>query len=257
MRKFSVFSILVAAIAAIASTAARADGVPEQYAAPVVLTPTSWTGFYVGVQGGYGSSDLDWTLPVAQFFGNAGQRFSADEEDAVAGGHAMLMYQMGPLVVGGEVAYNATWIEHDVAGPFPQFPFDRFHTNIRNYATATGRLGFATDKWLLYVDGGYATAKVGLDAVSGVPVAGVVENSERRHDGWTLGGGISYMIDPHVVLGIDYEHVKLDGERHEARSTGTVLNVPFSADTGDIELQVVTARLSIKLDRDVAPAPLK
>ena len=75
--------------------------------------------------------------------------------------------------------------EHDVAGVFPQLPFDRFHTNIRNYATATGRLGFATDGWLLYVDGGYATAKVGLDAVSGVPVAGVVENSERRHDGWT------------------------------------------------------------------------
>jgi len=257
MRKFSVFSILVATIAAIASTAARADGVPEQYAAPVALTPTTWTGLYVGVQGGYGWSDLDWTLPVAQFFGAAGRSFSADDEDAILGAHATLMYQMGPLVVGGDVAFNATWIEDDVTGPIPPFVNDRFQTDIKNYMTVTGRLGYAADKWLLYVDGGYATAKVGLNAVSGVPVAGVIENTDRRHDGWTFGGGLSYMIDSHVVLGVEYEHVKLDGERHEALSTGTVLNVPFSADTGDIELQTVTARLSIKLDRDLAPVPLK
>jgi outer membrane immunogenic protein len=256
MRKVSVFSIVVAAIAAIGSTGARADGVPEAYAAPVVLTPTSWTGFYVGVQGGYGWSDIDWTLPVGQFFGNAGQGFSADEEDAIAGGHATLMYQMGPLVVGGDIAYNATWLEHDVAGAIPQFAFDRFHTDIENYATATGRVGFATDKWLLYVDGGYATARVSLDAVSGPPGAGRLANTDERYDGWTYGGGLSYMIDPHVVLGIEYEHVKLDGERHEVLTTGTGVT-PFSVDSGDIELQVVTARLSIKLDRDLAPAPLK
>jgi hypothetical protein len=77
-----------------------ADGVPAQYAAPVVLTPTTWTGLYVGVQGGYAESDIDWTLPVAQFFGAAGRGFSADDEDVVLGGHATYMYQMGPFVVG-------------------------------------------------------------------------------------------------------------------------------------------------------------
>ena len=38
------------------------------------------------------------------------------------------------------------------------------------------------------------------------------------------------MIDPHVVLGIDYENVKLDGERHEALSTGAIIGVPFRVD---------------------------
>jgi opacity protein-like surface antigen len=109
----------------------------------------------------------------------------------------------------------------------------------------------------VYADGGWATGKVELNAVSGPPGAGVAANTERRHDGWTFGGGVSYMIDPHVVHGIDYEHVKLDGERHEALSTGAVVGLPFRFDSDDIELQTVTARLSIKLDRDAAPVPLK
>lgn len=113
------------------------------------------------------------------------------------------------------------------------------------------------NKWLVYADGGWATAKVSLNAISGTPGAGVVENADRRHDGWTFGGGVSNMIDPHVVLGIDYENVKLDGERHEALSTGAIIGVPFRVNSGDIELQTVTARLSIKLDRDVDAVPLK
>jgi outer membrane immunogenic protein len=164
---------------------------------------------------------------------------------------------MGSFVIGGDVAYNATWLEDNRVGPIPPFVNDSFQTRIDDYVTVTGRLGFAMNKWLVYADGGYASAKVDLNAVSGVPVAGVVERSDRRHDGWTYGGGFSYMIHPNVVLGLDYEHVELDGERHEALSTGTVANVPLTIDSGDVELDAITARLSIKLDRDIAPAPLK
>jgi outer membrane immunogenic protein len=258
MRKVSVFSVAAVGLASVLgmSGGALADGVPAQYAAPVVLTPTTWTGLYVGVQGGYAESDIDWTLPVAQFFGAAGRGFSADDEDVVLGGHATYMYQMGPFVVGGDVAYNATWLEDNVVGPIPPFANDSFQTRIDDYATVTGRLGFAMNNWLIYADGGYATGKVKLHVVSGPPGAGVIEDTDRRHDGWTYGGGFSYMIHPNVVLGLDYEHVELDGERHEAISTG-VAGVPFSIDSGDVELDTVTARLSIKLDREIAPAPLK
>jgi outer membrane immunogenic protein len=256
MRRLSVLSATAVSLALGLSGAALADGVPAQYAAPIVLTPTTWTGLYVGVQGGYAWSDLDWTLPVAQFFGAAGRGFSADDEDAVLGLHATYMYQMGPFVVGGDVAYNSTWLDGDRAGPIPPFVNDTFQTQIDNYLTVTGRLGFAMEEWLVYADGGWASGQVALHAVSGPPGAGVIEDTERRHDGWTWGGGVSYMLVPNVVIGLDYEHVELDGKRHEAISTG-VAGVPLFIDSSDIELDTITARLSIKLDRDVVPAPLK
>ena len=65
MRKFNVFSTLVAILASVAATAAYADGVPERYAAPVALTPTTWTGPYFGLHAGYGWSDTNITFVPA------------------------------------------------------------------------------------------------------------------------------------------------------------------------------------------------
>lgn len=97
---------------------------------------------------------------------------------------------------------------------------------------------------MVYGDGGWASARVRLDANSGPPGAGITAHTENRQDGWTYGGGIAYMIDPHVVLGVQYDFLKFDGERHSAlTNTGG----PFVFDSSDIELQTVTARLSIKL----------
>ena len=218
---------LIAILVSMASAAAYADGYSPP-PAPIVLKVSNWTGFYVGAQGGYGWSDPAFAFPVVQYFADVpGQSLSADSQGAVYGAHATLNYQLGPLVVGGEVAFNGTTINDDrTGGVSPNFPNDQYKVDIDNYLTVTGRLGYAIDKWMVYADGGYANAKVTLNAVSGVPGPGVIANTEDRLDGWTVGGGLEYMIDPHIVLGVQYYYLKFDGERFQTTSTGSIIGVP-------------------------------
>ncbi len=220
---------------------------------------TQWTGLYVGVQGGYAGSSTSWTYPSDTFFTIAAEPlrgYAAKPDGAFAGGHLGFDYQVGSMVVGLEAAYNGTTIDQTRVGPVtPTFPNDRYTTSIDNLAMVTGRMGYALDSWLLYADGGFATAQATLNVVSGAPVAGVIADMEKRHYGWVAGGGVERMIYPSVILGLEYDYVRLDPRVHSTLTTGadTDPNVPGSRepvviDSGNINLQTIAARLSIKLD---------
>src|SRR5471032_2481001 len=91
------------------ATAAPAVSADLPRKAPVYYAPFSWTGFYVGLNGGYGFGKSDWTSPVT-----AG---SAKPKGALAGLTLGYNLQTGAWVWGAEGDFDLSWIKgSDSAG---------------------------------------------------------------------------------------------------------------------------------------------
>ena len=62
--RFSTLLLAGVATLAVGSTAFAADLIIDEPAAPIIDIPSSdWTGFYVGVHGGYGAGVMDLSAP--------------------------------------------------------------------------------------------------------------------------------------------------------------------------------------------------
>jgi outer membrane immunogenic protein len=192
------------------SNVALADG----YSAPRGYErPFSWTGFYIGANGGYAwqadrrdlviSNNLGVTLPPTSGFNASG---------GFGGGQVGYNWQGGPLVLG---------VEADIQGGSID---DKFHrlvvgndvrasTDLNPFGTVRGRLGFAFDRVLLYGTGGFAYGNTHDNIV----VNGVANlDNDTTRSGWVAGGGLEYAWDRHLSLKVEYQRLDLGGERMSA-----------------------------------------
>jgi outer membrane immunogenic protein len=205
--------------------------------------PVSWTGLYLGLQAGAGWADTDWTGPDVFFAVNT---LSTQPDGWLFGGHVGYNFQRGPWVFGAEVSYSGSTLRETVVGVVPVFPADKFTTDIEDLFTATARIGYASSNWLVYARGGYANAEVALSGISGPPDAVTFSTSERL-GGWTAGAGLEYKLAPKVVVGFEYNYVKLGAESFSTATGGTEVGLPINIDLGDVDIHSVKARLSIML----------
>lgn len=217
-------------------------------AAPCCMTSPNWTGVYFGPQVGYTWGSATWVFPFNEFYNTAvGQSFSLNPTGATAGAHLGFNYQINSIVAGLEASVNGGSITQKRTGPVvPIFPNDVFETQIDSVATLTARLGYALNKWLLYARGGYATARIALSAVSGNPGAGVIANASATQNGWTAGAGLEYMCAPTIIFGLQYDYTKLNNKQYSTTTTGTLVGLPFHINLQHVNVDTVTARLSIK-----------
>jgi len=234
----------------LSAVSASADG---GYRGGAVVAPYNWSGLYVGVNAGYGWSDADWQGPAAFFGVNT---FSTDPRGGLVGGHIGYQHQWGHIVAGVEVSYDKAWLRDTVVGPVPVFPADSFKTEINDLLLIVGRLGYATHNFLLYGKAGFASGEVELSGVSGAPVAGVTFNQSERLTGWTAGAGVEFMLSRNLILGVEYNYVRLDNEGFDMRSGGTVVGIPLFVNLDDVRIHTAMARLSYKFGGDRA-GPLK
>jgi outer membrane immunogenic protein len=182
--------ILLASVALLGfAGAASAADLPVRAAPPapiIAAVPVfTWTGFYVGVNAGYGWNAND-SITVG------GVRFDLDDEGGFVGGaQAGYNYQIGSFVVGleGDIQYA------DFGGD-DRFDFDRdgiadddFNT-IDWFGTVRARAGVAFDRALIYATGGFAFAD---DAT-----------------GWTVGGGLEYAFTNNLSAKVEGLYVNLD-----------------------------------------------
>jgi outer membrane immunogenic protein len=189
----AIAALLIAAPLGAASAADMAVKAPMK---PVPV-PYSWTGFYIGVNGGGAQGWTSWqyyTLPgptPSTAFANH------DAAGGMAGGTVGYNWQAGTnWVVGVEGDGDWSQITGSAACPNPVFSCE---SKIKDIATARGRLGWAEDRVLFYVTGGAAWGDVNLRTVNtaggpvpptGTPINGTT--SDRL--GWTAGGGVEAMI---------------------------------------------------------------
>jgi outer membrane immunogenic protein len=230
---------------------AMADGMPSRAGYDNYGSPT-WSGAYAGFQAGGGWGDAAWTLPAGGLFNGPAGGFSASPKGGLVGAQFGFNHQIGPLLIGVETSLSGGNIQDKVTGPAIA-PAANFRTDAIDLFTATGRIGLALDKVLIYGKGGYAHGDVQWGAFS--PGAGETATGHRKADGWVAGGGLEYRLRRSLVLGVEYSYVNLDNTHITATSN---LGNPFVADLDSVRFHTVTARLSILLDRDpTATQPLK
>jgi outer membrane immunogenic protein len=184
MKKILLASVALFGFAGAASAAdlpTRAAPPAPVFAAAPVFT---WTGFYVGVNAGYGWSNDDF---------DAFDAADIDDDGGFVGGAQVgYNYQIGSFVVGleGDIQYADFGAEG-------AFDFDRDGDDDRFessdwFGTVRARAGVAFDRALIYATGGFAFAD---DAT-----------------GWTVGGGVEYAFTNNLSAKIEGLYVNLDND---------------------------------------------
>lgn len=206
--------------------------------APIVVPAYNWSGFYIGGHIGGAWSQSDWTF----FNGIVSEPFAQDASGWIGGGQAGFLWQWGNAVFGIEGTYSATDLDATTTATLA--PDRSRRSKIDDLWTVTGRLGYAWDRSLSYVKGGYANGRVSYDTFvtsSGLPTT----TSKAREGGWTLGAGWEYAFWQNVSLALEYDYVRLNiGDRNQTVFPGFVS--PETVTSARADIHAITGRLNFK-----------
>lgn len=172
-----------AALLVIGSAANAADviyDVPPAPTAPIAPVVYDWTGFYVGLQAGYGWTKVD--LPAG--FGEE------DFDGFTLGAHVGANWQSGAWVFGIEGDINYNWNENTYLGAID--------VGTDWSGSVRGRVGYAIDRTLIYGTGGFAITNGYVDG------AGLDESETLT--GWTLGAGVEYAFAENWTGRLEYRY---------------------------------------------------
>ena len=159
---------------------------------------TRWDGFYLGINGGYGWSDNESFDTFA---------FDIDPEGGFGGGQIGFNVVTGRLLLGAEADIQGADIsDRSVVGG------TSLTTNIDYVGTVRGRLGFVSDRTLIYGTAGYAWADVDATASAG----GLSISADDTLSGYVVGGGVEYALTDQWSTKLEYQYIDLEDERLNA-----------------------------------------
>jgi outer membrane immunogenic protein len=233
MRSIGVLAFALTGIAALASANAAdlAVKAPVYKAPPVPVF--SWTGFYIGVQGGGA-----WGDSVQSFTSGTTDRYN------ISGGEA-----------GGTLGYNWEFMPHVVLGIEADYSWAHISgtgassatyncgticaTTVDSFGTVRGRLGYAFDNHvLLYGTGGWAFGRINSN------LNGFTAANDRS--GWAAGAGIEYAFDPHWSVKAEYLRANFDSAVWTNASVPGVIGCAGISCSTDAKFNVVRAGVNYK-----------
>jgi outer membrane immunogenic protein len=219
---------LVGALLATTSHAADMPVKAPAYKAPAAV-PMTWTGFYVGAHVGYGWGHTHKTNVNGNAAYPAGTEETADQNGVLGGLQLGYNYQFAPnWLVGVEGEYSWADVKGDAsqASVVPGFTATRLsstHTKVDWIATATGRLGYAMNDWLIYAKGGAAWARKATDSNTINPAAGNLLLTNVTGDvtrfGWTVGGGIEWAFTKNWSAKAEYDYLDFGSKNENNNAT--------------------------------------
>ena len=205
-------ALSLVAIAGLTSQVFAADMAVK--ALPPVAPIMTWTGFYLGINGGGGWGHSHWNNGVG----------STDVSGGLAGVTAGYNWQTGNVVFGVEA--DGAWADVSASATgatvVPGFGVVTATASSKTDALGTvrGRVGYAVNNVLFYGTGGYAWIdnKITLSAL------GVSASDSKFHSGWTVGAGVEAFIAPQWSIKGEYLYRSLGGETYftGALPTGTL-----------------------------------
>jgi len=203
--------ILLSAIAtvALAAPALAADLAARPYTKappPVIASIYDWSGFYIGLNGGGGSSHKCWDIT------NSGgviapQPFPEGCHNATGG------------TVGGQIGYRwqaSSWVFGlEAQGNWANFRGNNVNliytplsdqSKIKAFGLFTGQVGYAWNNVLLYVKGGAAVAS---DKYSTTTIATglIFDTASETRWGGAIGAGLEFGFAPNWSVGVEYDHM--------------------------------------------------
>ena len=221
--------IIFALAILVVSGAAQAADMPVK-AQPAPIAVPTWTGWYVGINGGgaWGTTDPSVSnLGPDSFFAaanvppvlNAGsQRF--DNSGGVVGGQVGYLVQTGRAVWGLEASFDWMNLNGSRSTPFATYavtaPFG-YTWNESSKSdflfTFTGRVGPDMGVWYPYVTGGLAVTRLKYSATyadtfypanAAATASGGTTSFDETRAGFAIGGGAEWRIAPHWLLRGEY-----------------------------------------------------
>lgn len=194
-------------IALTAAPAARAADIAMPVKAPVMTKVYDWTGFYLGVNAGYGwggpgvAFDTPFFLPA----GATPTSLAANPHGFLGGVQAGYNYQAGRMVYGIETDIDYAGIRSSDTAVL--VPIAIYTTTAEQkldwFGTVRGRLGFlASDRLLMYATGGLAYGRGSASSTHSVTLGGPPAclffagcgsgSTSGWRAGWTAGGGLEW-----------------------------------------------------------------
>jgi outer membrane immunogenic protein len=239
---------LIAAAGVLCISAASAADLGQQImtkAPPVQSAPVSpvynWTSFYIGGNFGYGWSHRDFINTITGTLGSiqrSGITSGSDNGHGIFGGGQIgFNYQfLGNWVTGAEADVDAAHITSSTSACFIGVPpigvCGSRDTDLKDFGTVRGRLGYAFNNLLVYGTGGWAwgnstnTAQItciggGCPGATAVPPTSPTPTSVNAHpSGWTAGGGVEWAFLPNWTFRAEYLHLQFDGLSEDRSKSG-------------------------------------
>ncbi|MGO9006942.1 MAG: outer membrane protein [Beijerinckiaceae bacterium] len=179
------------AVSALGSGALGAD-LPARssaayYPAPPIFT---WTGVYLGANGGYGIGR--GTYGGDPDFGN--------QAGGLIGVTAGYNYQSGSLVVGIEGDFDFAGIAGTSVPKNSTFTSG----NVTSVDTLRARFGYAVDRALFFVTGGYTGANMRGSLADNSTNPNLFFNQSNYLNGYVLGLGLEYAMTNNVSIRAEY-----------------------------------------------------
>jgi outer membrane immunogenic protein len=210
-------TMIAASIAAMAATggSAFAADIPRRVdpVAPVIqpVPIFTWTGFYVGVSGGYsfenGKSSLVGS-PALLATGLTPGAAKTMGDGFVIGGTIGYNQQFGNFVAGLEADISYVDLGKTVSSTFGGLT-TTFSQEASYFGTVRGRLGVAFDRALIYATGGLAYGdQDATTSLSGLGAQWSGSKSSTRF-GYTVGAGLEYAITNNWSAKVEYLYYDL------------------------------------------------
>jgi outer membrane immunogenic protein len=191
-------------------------------APPVVAPINSWGGFYIGVNGGGGSSHKCWDLNAVGGVGPvpAVAEGCHDATGGLFGGQVGYRWQASNWVFGAEAQGNWAGLKGSNASSPAAFAPIVNQTKIDAIGLFTGQVGYAWNNVLGYVKGG---AAVTSDKYSGLLAGTTFDTASETRWGGVVGAGIEVGFAPGWSVAVEYDHLFM-GNRDVTFNVGGIFD---------------------------------
>jgi outer membrane immunogenic protein len=196
-----------------------------------VVSHYSWTGVYIGANGGGGRANDTFSGGQATLLGPSSSSGSANLTGGLAGGQLGLNYEFPEHAVLGFEA-DIDWARLTgssngcatfTGGFFGGLPAGCGTTNfaLNGFETVRARVGYAwNDVVLLYGTGGWAWTNSSVKAnpscfgpacpAATIPFSGGTASVSNTSSGWTAGAGVEWGFSQNWTARVEYLHLEIE-----------------------------------------------
>src|SRR5262249_15720708 len=171
------------------------------YKAPIAVPPVfDWSGFYIGVDGGWQGSRIGLSNPDRPL------TYEPHHDSGAVGAFVALQRQFGQFVLGVEGGYLAGFGQASLGATpatsiFSPGGHGTGQAKLRDLWSVGGRIGWAAGNWMPYVTGGFANGSFQFNAQNLDTSA--TERARANTTGGYIGGGIDWAVTSNWVVGVE------------------------------------------------------
>jgi len=261
----AVFSF--AANAADLSTPVNAGGYKDGY-----VPAADWTGFYLGVNGGYAGAEWkgksEYEGATTNYLKSA---LDIKPDGGFGGGQLGYNKQINAFVVGIEADIEGSDLSGKGLASTNNFGSINQYLKEESFSldyfgTVRGRVGYSFGSFLPYVTGGFAwghaTGKSTVThdgTTAGVYTLADHGSVSEDQTGWVAGAGVEALLSSHWTLKVEYQHIDLGSAGYNFRGTDYQGATPgvYKGDSFPSTLTVDTIRAGLNYKFGDVYSPLK